>query len=73
MKVKIRNVKYADLNEKEKQIVNEFYKERVCDDESSCIELVPNCNNSIEEFWENHREMDTDNGNYDGWTEPEKL
>lgn len=72
--MKIRNLPYDELNEKEQKIVMTFWKSqteiRIIDGEEfyEC-EHHPVCKKSIQDFWEAHREGDTENGEYDGWNE----
>lgn len=63
--MKIRNLPYNELNEKEKIIVKAYRESKLKSINSICKDEV--CNNSVEEFWEKHRENDTNNGKYDGW------
>ncbi len=66
--MKIRNIPFKNLNPKEKWVVREFWKGMI-----EVREFCGNpfkCNNSVEEFWEEHKEMDTNDGNYNGWIKP---
>ena len=63
--MKIRNLKFDELNKVEKKIVVAFWNECVADDEL-CKNHYP-CNNNVMDFWEEHREVDTENGEYEGW------
>ena len=60
--MKIRNKKYYELNLTERKLVDNHYK--TCKESKSCTDRK--CN-SVETFWERHREIDTDNGKYNGW------
>jgi len=62
--MKVRNVKLNELNEIERQIVEQHYKDVVETTDCKC--------KTLEIFWENHREADTDNGNYNGWISKEE-
>ena len=65
--MKIRNIPYDKLNEKEKKIVDDHYKGQIDDKQINCKDMP--CVNSVQDFWEMHREADTDFGRYDGWVE----
>lgn len=67
----VRNLPYDKLNEIEKKVVREHRERQLKDETSNCKKH--SCNNSIEEFWENHRETDTNFGNYNGWIKPDDL
>ena len=66
--MKVRNLPYDELNEKEQVVVQTHYKGQLDDEDSDCRNQK--CKNSIQDFWETHRETDTDNGLYDGWIDP---
>lgn len=68
--MKVRNLSYDELNEIEKQIVDNHYKEQIEDEQVNCKNMP--CVNSVQEFWEMHKEADTDDGNFDGWAIPKK-
>jgi len=63
--MKIRNLPFDELNELEKELVKLHFKECLND-----IYLCnhPDCKKSINDFWEIHREEDTDRGEYNEWT-----
>lgn len=63
--MKIRNIPYKELNEKERKIVKKHFDSCMNDKTLVCHKL----HKSDEDFWETHREIDTDNGIYDGWIE----
>ncbi len=68
--MKIRNLPFDKLNHKEKQVVLLHYQEQINDKQVNCKDMP--CVNSIQEFWEIHREADTENGTYKGWIEPKE-
>ena len=62
--MKVRNIPYKKLNQKEKRVVNDYFKE--------CKEDFEERNNkkyykNVEEFWKDQKLDLTLNGNYDGW------
>lgn len=63
--MKIRNLPYKELNEKEKRIVGLFHDECLADEGQTCKDCPEEW--TVEGFWERHREADTENGTYDGW------
>jgi hypothetical protein len=63
--MKIRNIEFSKLNKKEKGIVQRHFKSCMEDKHMECYKL----HKDINDFWEEHRRADTDNGNYDGWLE----
>lgn len=66
----IRNLPFKGLNGKEKKIIKVFYKECMSDKTMECHKLHKNIN----AFWEEHREVDTNDGTYNGWVdENEKI
>jgi hypothetical protein len=73
----IRNLPFEELNEIEKELVKAHFevnhKVTIIDGHNffEC-EYHPECN-TIEGFWEAHREGDTDNGRYDGWSFGDEL
>lgn len=66
--MKIRNLPFDKLNNKEKKVVLLHQKYQLEDNNSTCWKEI--CKNSVQEFWEEHREADTEKGTYDGWIEP---
>ncbi len=66
--MKIRNLPFNKLNNKEKKVVLLHYEEQIKDKQVNCRNM--HCVNSVQEFWEIHREMDTENGEYNGWIKP---
>ena len=69
--MKIRNLLYGKLNFTEKKVVREHRESQLKDEKSGCKKGV--CNNSVEEFWELHKELVTKKGTYNGWIEPDNL
>lgn len=65
--MRIRNLPYEKLDEKEKKVVRLFHKECLDDVGQTCRECPEE--QSVEGFWERHREADTENGEFDGWTD----
>ena len=63
--VKIRNLPFDQLNGKEKAVVKRHYEGQMNDIGSECRN--EKCKEGVEQFWEMHREIDTENGTYDGW------
>ena len=68
--MKIRNLHFDKLNNKEKKVVLLHYKGQINDKQINCRNMP--CVNSVQDFWEIHREVDTDKGNYGGWIEPKE-
>jgi hypothetical protein len=75
--MKIRNLPYKDLNDKEKAIVKAHYnsqtKPYIFEGKKYPAECEghPQCK-TLNGFWEAHREGDTDDGRYSGWVLPKK-
>ena len=63
--MRIRNLPYKELNEKEQEIVRAHHKTCLNDESFACKDIPEE--QSVEGFWENHREADTGNGTYEGW------
>ena len=71
--MKIRNLPFNELNEREQKVVikhfNEMHKVSLVDNEPFFECENHELCNTINGFWEVHREADTDDGEYDGWAE----
>jgi hypothetical protein len=70
--MKIRNLPFEELNEIEKSLVIKWFEENHKITIFAGLEFFecknhPECN-TLEGFWEAHREMDTEQGRYDGWS-----
>jgi hypothetical protein len=63
--MKVRNLPFNDLNDEEKKIVINHFNSCMQDDDMECGVI----HSDIDDFWECHREEDTDDGNYEGWIE----
>jgi len=71
--MKVRNLPYDELNEDEKFIVREFWKDMTSEPQ----EYLPEEKRDVKIFWEYHREVDTQDkdgieGQYE-WTHPQKI
>ena len=61
--MKIRNLPFNKLDIKEKCIIEKHFKTCMKDKIMDCYKKHKN----IIDFWEAHREADTEDGTYDGW------
>ena len=60
-KMRIGNLPFEKLNEKEREVVKKHFEECMKDKSMNCHKLHKNIN----DFWESHKTEDTQNGNYD--------
>lgn len=70
----VRNLPYSQLNEIEQAVVRCHYREQI-EDRQINYENMPYVN-SVDEFWEIQREIDTEGINgelYDGWIVPTSM
>ena len=65
--MKIRNLPFEQLNDAEKKIVKRHWRVCMSDKGQTCFDDEKE--QTVEGFWERHREVDTENGEYDGWME----
>ena len=66
--MKVRNLPYDQLNDMEQEIASAHWKECISDEGMTCKDDPKE--QTVEGFWERHREADTDDGEYDGWFNP---
>lgn len=67
----VRNLKYKHLNKIEQAIVRRHWHACMSDFGQTCFEDPKEQN--VQEFWERHREVDTDNGTFNGWRDIEPI
>ena len=66
--MKVRNLPYDQLNYMEQEIASAHWKECLADEGQTCKDCPEE--QTVEGFWERHREADTDDGEFDGWFNP---